>query len=167
MTVKKSNVVNINRIDKSEQYALIPGYANYKKTRKLKSLLKSKGNCHFSSGISHNLIDFIYRAVVQLKLKDKKLLFSRGAVKIKGRSVLHAAGIRELDWDVGISIRIPNKLNYKSITKINIDNTEFKIRIMEIIVLSALLHIANPEKPSGWCSDTAVSIIAKGWQQLT
>jgi hypothetical protein len=166
MPVKKSNVVNINWIDRSEQYALVPGYTNYKKSRKLKSLPKSKGNCYFTSGISFSLIDFIYRAVVQLKLKDKKMLFSRGSVKIKGKPVIYAVGIRELEWDVGMSIRIPNKLKYNSTIKISVEKEEYEIRIMEMIVLSALLHIANMKKPSRWCSETAVSIIAKGWQQL-
>ncbi len=166
ITKKKAAVVKINWIDESEQYALVPGYKNYKKARKLKSLLNSKGNCYFSSGISHGLIDFIYRAVVQLKLKDKKLLFSRGAVKIKGESVFHAVGIRELDWDVGISIRIPHKLNYNSKIKIQINKAGYEMRIMEMIVLAALIHIACPKKTSGWCSETAVSIIAKGWRHL-
>ncbi len=159
-------IVHINRIRKTEKCAIIPGYKNKKKIRKLKELTRSKKNCLFSSNIASNLTDFIYRAVVQLKIRDKKLIFSRGAVKINGIPVLHATAIQELDWDVGISIRIPYKLNYNRIIKANIDSTEYSLRLMEIIALSALIHIAFPLKNSKWCSDMSVLIIAKGWPEF-
>jgi len=161
-----SKIVKINYINKASRCAIISGYNNKKKKRKLKELSKSKGNCLFSSNISHGLIDFIYRAVVQLKIKDKKLIFSRGAVKINKLSVLHATAIQELDWDIGTSIRIPYKLNYNNTIKVKIDNTEYSLRLMEIIVLSALLHISYPLKKTKWCSDVSVMIIAKGWPEL-
>jgi hypothetical protein len=166
MTDNNSKIVHLNRIEKASRCAIVPGYYNKKKTRKLKELSKLKGNCLFSSNIAHGLIDFIYRAVVQLKLKDKKLIFSRGAVKINEMPVLHATAIYELDWDVGTSIRIPYKLNYNNTIKLTIDNSEYKLRLMEIIVLSALLHIAYPAKKTKWCSDMSVLIIAKGWPQF-
>lgn len=166
MSNNNPKIVHLNHIDKSNMAAIVPGYISKKKTRKLKELPKTKGNCLFTSGISHGLIDFIYRAVVQLKLKNKKLIFSRGAVKINNMSVLHATATRELDWDVGMSIRIPYKLHYNNTVKMNIDNTEYKLRVMEIIVLSTLLHIAYPAKKIKWCSDISVLIIARGWKQL-
>ena len=144
----KSNIVNIDWIDKSDRCAIVPGYINSKKAGRLKELFKAKGNCYFTSGIAYSLIDFIYRAVIQLKIKDKKLIFSRGAVKINGKSVLHSLGIRELNWDVGVSIRIPQKLNYNKKIRLIVDDKEHELRLMEIIVLSGLLHIAYPRKSS-------------------
>jgi hypothetical protein len=166
MNSKNLKIVRLNRINKASRCAIIPGYNNKKKTKKLKELSKSKGNCLFSSNIAHGLIDFIYRAVVQLRIKDKKLIFSKGAVKINKMSVLHATAIHELDWDVGTSIRIPYKLNYNNTIIINIDGMIYKLRLMEIIVLSALIHITYPLKTAKWCSDMSVLIIAQGWPEF-
>jgi hypothetical protein len=166
MTDNYQKIVHINRINKASKAAIVPGYNKKKKIKKLKELSKTKGNCQFTSNIAHGLIDFIYRAVIQLKIKDKKLIFSRGAVKINGISTLHATAIHELDWDVGTSIRIPYKLNYNNTIKVNIDDIDYKLRLMEVIVLSALLHLAYPAKNVKWRSDMSVLIIAKGWQQL-
>ena len=103
---------------------------------------------------------------MQLNLKDKKLIFSRGAVKINNKSVFHATAIRELDWDTGISIKIPHRLKYNNKIIIIFDNKEYHLRLMEIIVLSALLHIAFPRKASKWCTDSAILIIAGGWKEF-
>jgi hypothetical protein len=162
----KTNVVSINRIDETDTFALVPGYKNKKKVRKIKELKNSKGNCYFTNGISRNLINFIFRAVTQLKIKDKKLIFSRGAVKINGKSVIHAAGLRVLDWDAGISIRIPHKLNYNKKISLLVDDIEYNIRLMETITLSTLLRIAFPRKTSKWYTDMSVLIITKGWKAL-
>jgi hypothetical protein len=166
MNNNNSKIVRLNRINETSRYAIIPGYNNKKRTRKLKELSKSKGNCLFSSNIARGLIDFIYRAVMQLKIKDKKLIFSRGAVKINKMPVLNATAIQELEWDVGTSIRIPYKLNYNNKIKIDIDGMIYELRLMEIIVLSTLLHIAYPLKKTKWCSKLSVLIIAKGWPEL-
>jgi hypothetical protein len=167
MSKTDSNIIKINWInDKSFHSALVPGYSGKKKTRKLKELSKSKGNCFFSTGISHDLIDFIYRAVVSLKLKNKKLIFSKGAVKINERSVLNAVAVRELDWDVGLSIRIPHKLNHNKKIVLLIDDKHYSFKIMDVIVLSALLRIAYPNKTVKWCSNKAVFIMAYGWNQI-
>ncbi len=162
----RQKIVPINWIEKSEQYALIPGHVKSKKIRRIKALKNSKGSCFFTHGISKSLMDFTYRAVIKLELKDRKFLFSKGAVKQYGKLVFNAVGISNLDWDVGISIRIPHKLNYNFTTSLIIQNEEHKIRLMELIVLSALLHIAFPRKNSSWCSDMSASIIAKGWDRL-
>ncbi|MBN2038807.1 MAG: hypothetical protein JW864_02125 [Spirochaetes bacterium] len=166
MNKDNSKLISINRIDKTDSFALIPGYQNKKKVRKLKEIRKSKNNCYFAGNISHSLIDFIYRAVLKLNLKDKKLIFSRGAVKINNRSVFHATAIRELDWDAGISIKIPHRLKYSNKIKIQYNNKEEHLGLMEVIVLSALLHIAFPSKPSKWCTESAVLIIAGGWKEF-
>ncbi|MFH0975375.1 MAG: hypothetical protein V1874_06295 [Spirochaetota bacterium] len=167
MNKTNSNIIKINWInDKSFHSALVPGYSGKKKTRKLKEFSKSKGNCFFSNGISHGLIDFVYRAVINLKLKDKKLIFSKGAVKINGISALNAVAVRELDWDVGISIRIPHKLNHNKKIVLLIDDKHYTFKVMEIIVLAALLRIVYPKKALKWCSDKAVFILAYGWNYL-
>lgn len=162
----KSNIVNINYIDEANSCAIVPGYNNRKKNKKLKHLPKSKGNCFFSSGVSHNLINFIYRAVVHLGLKNKKYIFSRGAVKKNNVPLVYAVGVRELDWDVGISIRIPHKLSYNNITRLVVEKEEHEFRIMELIVLSALLRFSHPNKKIKWYSDMAAIIIAKGWHHF-
>ena len=166
--MKQTNpkIIPINKIDKKDNHALIPGYQNKKKVRKLKEFSRTKGNCIFTGQIPNTLIDFIYRSVIQLDLKENKLIFSRGAVKIKGEPVLTAAGIRELDWDVGVSIRIPNKLNKDKKVTLNIDDEDYEINMQKIVVLSALLRIAYPKKPSKWYTDKAVIVIAKGWKYL-
>jgi hypothetical protein len=164
--MKNPKIISINKIDIKDNHALVPGYQNKKKVRKLKEFSKSKGKCIFTNGISRSLIDFIYRSVLQLNLKDKKLIFSRGSVKINDKPVLNAAGIRELDWDAGISIRIPQKLNQNKIIKLNVDGTDCELNIQKIIVLSALLRIAFPAKASKWYTDKAVIVLAKGWKYL-
>ncbi len=166
--IKQTNqkIVPIDWIDESEQFALIPGHINNKKIRRIKELKKAKGNCSFAHGVSKNLIDFIYRAVTRLGLKNKKFLFSRGAVKRNNRSIINAVGISELDWDVGISMRIPRSLNYNHRIRLLVDKEERHLRLMEIIVLSALLHISYPKKNAQWCSNMSASIIAKGWDRL-
>jgi hypothetical protein len=166
MQNSKPNIIDINRIDRVSRCALIPGYSNKKKVRKIKDLTKSRGNCLFTSGISHSMIDFIYRAIVKLRLKDKKFIFSRGAVKINGISVINAISIKKLDWDVGISMRIPHRLKYDYKIQITVENEEHELRLMELIVLSSLLRMTYPGKKSEWYSVMSATIIAGGWPML-
>ncbi|MCU0822818.1 MAG: hypothetical protein MUC95_10185 [Spirochaetes bacterium] len=166
MSSVTSNITLLNRVKDSNQYALIPGREKQRMIRRLKSLNRSKGGCYFTTGISKDMIDFIYRAVTKLGLKEKKILFSRGAVKLNNLTALNAVGISELDWDVGISIRIPHRLNYNRMIHLVIGGREHGLRLMEVIVLSALLHIAYPGKPGAWCADMSASIISRGWKSL-
>ncbi len=166
MTRNNTNIVPLNWIKDSSQYALIPGHERKKKVRRIKSLSRAKGKCCFTPGISKYMIDFIYRAVIKLGLREKKLLFSRGAVRKNGMTLINAVGISELDWDVGTSIRIPHRLNYNCRITLIIENRERSLRLMEVIVLSALLHIAHPGKPRSWCSDMSAAVITGGWQRL-
>ena len=80
--------------------------------------------------------------------------------------MIHAAGVRALDWDAGISIRIPHKLKYDKKISLLVDDIEYKIRLMETITLSALLRIAFPRKTSKWYTDMSVLIITKGWKTI-
>ena len=78
MTAK---TVPINWIDDTERYILVPRMERKRVVKKVKRLIKVKGACYFTLGVPLGLIDFIYRAVLQLRLKDRKFIFSRGAVK--------------------------------------------------------------------------------------
>ena len=160
------NVVPLNWIKKSERWVLVPSYTSRGIRRRLKALIKVKGNCFFTSGVAHQLIDFVYRAVVQLELRDKKLIFSRGSVRRNRRPVINAVDICELDWDVGLSLIIPRTLSYSREIKLLIDNEKHRLRLMEIIVLQGLLRIAFPEKGRKWHSAMAASVIALGWGML-
>jgi hypothetical protein len=160
------NVIPLNWIDESERWVLVPSYTSRGIRRRLKGLIKVKNNCYFTSGVAHQLIDFVYRAVVQLGLRDKKLIFSRGSVRRNNRPVINAVDICELDWDVGMSLIIPRTLNYKREIGLLVDNEEYQLRLMEILVLQGLLRIAYPEKGRRWHSAMAASIIAKGWGRL-
>jgi len=162
----KSKVVSISKVDDHEEWLLIPGYAKSKSIRRIKELKKVRGNCCFASGVPAGIMDFIYRSVVKLGLGEERLIFSRGAVKIKNQSVSHSVSVRELDWGVGTSVIIPRKLKYGSHMKLLIDGEEYSIRIMEIIILRALLKMAFPEKSLEWCSSMAAAVIAMGWKRL-
>lgn len=162
----EKKIIPLDWIDDSSQYALIPGHENLKKIRRIKSMSRAKGNCYFTRGISKGLIDFIYRAVTKLGLKETKFLFSRGSVKKNGRPVNNAVGIYRLEWDVGISIRIPQRLNYNHTIRLRVAKKNYDLRLMEIIVLTAILHFAYPSKSGDWCSDMAASVIALGWNRL-
>lgn len=160
------NVIPLNWIKKSERWVLVPSYTSRGIRRRLKELIKVKGNCFFTSGVAHQIIDFVYRAVVQLELRDKKLIFSRGSVRRNNRPVINAVDICELDWDVGLSLIIPRTLRYNREIKLLVDNEEHRLRLMEIIVLQGLLRIAYPGKGRKWHSAMAASVIAKGWGRL-
>ncbi|HPS58786.1 MAG TPA: hypothetical protein PK514_11835 [Spirochaetota bacterium] len=159
-------IVQINWIGKSDQYALVPGYEHNKGIRRIKELGRAKGNCFFAPGVPKGLIDFIYRAVIKLKITNKKLIFSRGQVKKNDLPVLNAVAMCDLDWDCGTSIRIPRLLRYSAVISLKINGDEHLLRLMELIVLRALLQIACPQKSHSWYSDMAAFILAKGWPQF-
>ncbi len=50
---------------------------------------------------------------------------------------------------------------------IKVNGDEYVLRLMELIVLRALLQIAYPSKNHSWYSDMAASILAKGWPQFS
>ncbi len=160
---KEKKIVPINRTEASEQCAIISGYENGRRIPRLKELKKVRGNCYYTSGVSAKIADFAYRAVVQLGLRDKKFLFSRGAVKRNNRPIITSCRITELDWDVGTEITIPNKLNYERKIELMVDGEKHSIRLMEIIVLTALLRIACPHKSDRFFSEKSAAVIAKGW----
>lgn len=160
----KSNVVSLNWINPSDRCAIVPGYEKKnKRVPKLKELKKTKGNCFFTSNIHHCIIDFIYRATLQLNMKEHRILVSRGSVKRNNNSVLHYVDIYEHEWDVGTSIIIPRLLNYNKKISLFIKRKKHQVRLMEIIVLMGLLKIKIPEKRTTWYSQMAATIITHGW----
>ncbi len=166
MNMKKSNkLIQLNRVDSMERYVLVPGNVNGRRNRRIKELSKVRGNCFFVKGVAHGLFDFIYRATVKLGLKDRKLIFSRGSVKTGNRPVSNRVDIYELDWDLGTSILIPMKLNYRDKVKLIISEIETELRVMEIVVLSGLIQIACPDKSIKWCREMAATVMALGWKQ--
>ena len=158
--------VPINWIDDTEKYILVPRMEKNRVVKKVKRLIKVKGGCYFTQGVSHELIDFIYRAVIQLGLRDRKLIFSRGSVKNRKQPTSNIVEICELDWDLGTSFIIPMKRNYRSAVNFIIDDKEYTLRIMEIMVLSGLLKLLHKDKSEKWRSSMAVLIIALGWGEL-
>lgn len=159
-------IIPIDWVKKTDKYALVPGYEFNRMTRRIKKLYRSKGNCYFTNGIPGGLIDFIYRAVLKLSLGKEKLIFSKGSIKINKRPVLSAIAIYKLDWDAGTSIKIPQRLKYDKTITLLIDYKEYKLRLMELIVLRGLLQLARPHKKPSWYADMAAAIIAKGWLQI-
>jgi hypothetical protein len=158
--------VPINWINDTEKYILVPRMEKNQVVKKVKRLIKVKGSCYFTQGVSHALIDFIYRAVIKLGLRDRKLIFSRGSVKHERRPTRNSVEICELDWDLGTSIIIPLKRNYRSSARFMIEDREYTLRIMEIIVLSGLLKLIFRDKSTKWRTSMAASIIARGWGEL-
>jgi len=164
MTSKK--ILQLNRIDETEHYVLVPSHVPEKIKCRVKEVSKVRGNCYFVKGVAHDLFDFIYRAIIKLNLKERKLIFSRGAVKSKGRSVSNRVDIYELDWDVGTSILIPRKLNYKNKIILLINGREAELRVMEIVVLAGLMQLSCKTKSPKWCRDMAATVLTLGWKEL-
>ncbi len=158
-----SNVIPITWIDESDRCAVISGYENSRKMQRLKELQNCKGNCYFTRGVSNKCVDFIYRAVKKLGLQDEKFLFSRGAVKKRGVSILNAVETRELDWAVGTSVKIPARLSYDRKVDLLIDNETHSVRLMELIILNCLLRKAGSRKSDTWYANMAAGILALGW----
>src|SRR4030042_2096392 len=166
MKKHSSKTVPINWIGNTEKYILVPRLEKKRVVKKVKRLIKVKGGCYFTQGVPLNLIDFIYRAVIKLGLRDRKLIFSRGSVKIKNRPSSSAVSICELDWDLGTSFIIPQKRTYGSTVTVVVNNKKQTVRFMEIMVLSALLKLVFKKKSEKWRTAMAAAIIARGWAEL-
>jgi hypothetical protein len=168
VSMKKLNpkTVPINWIDDTERYILVPRLERKKVVKKVKRLIKVKGACYFTQGVPLRLIDFIYRAVLQLRLRDRKLIFSRGAVKVKNGPTSNIVEVLELDWDLGTSFIIPRKRRYDTALDFTIGGKNYTLRLMEIMVLSGLLRLTHTDKSEKWRSAMAASIIARGWGEL-
>jgi len=166
MTVHNNKTVPINWIGDTEKYILVPRLQRKRVVKKVKRLIKLKGACYFTKGVPYKLIDFIYRAVVRLGLKERKLIFSRGSVRVKGRPTSNIVDVYELDWDLGTSIIIPLKRRYDSIQNFTVAGRTYPVRLIEIMVLSGLLRLVHGDKSENWRSAKAAAIITRGWGEM-
>ena len=159
-------IIPINWVDKIDRWIVVPGTIKEQHRRRTKEIIYSKNKCYFAAGVPKSIIDFIYRAVKQLKLTDKSLIFSRGTVRTAKTLVKNAVSIRELDWGVGTLITIPRILKYREEITLQIENSEYSLRLMELTVLHGLLRIAYPGKDTKFTFNMAAHILARGWSQL-
>lgn len=166
MSVHNKKTVPINWVGDTEKYILVPRLERKRVVKKVKRLIKVKGACYFTRGVPCGLIDFIYRAVIRLGLRERKLIFSRGSVRIKGRPTSNVVDVYELDWDLGTSIIIPLKRRYDSIQNFNVDGRTYPVRLIEIMVLSGLLRLVHGDKSESWRSAKAAAIITHGWGEM-
>jgi hypothetical protein len=165
-SIRHEKIVPINWVDDEERWVLVPPTATHGRRKRTKEIVYVKGNCSFAAGVPKSIIDFIYRAVRQLNLTDRPLIFSRGTVRTSAGLTLKGVSIRELDWGVGTLITIPRILKYRDTTTVEVGDETFSMRLMELVVLSGLLHLALPGKSSPSCAEVAARIIVRGWGQL-
>ena len=163
---KDRAVVPINWIDDAERFIVVPRIEKGRIIKKVKPLRKVKGNCYFTRGVAYNLIDFIYRAVRQLELTDRKLIISRGSVKKNGRNVWNAVAVYELEWDLGTSIIIPQRLRHDKMVTVEVNGEDHVVRLMELVLLNTLLRLKYKDKPASWYNSLTSSILVTGWKAL-
>jgi hypothetical protein len=166
MTIHSNKTVPINWIGDTEKYILVPRLERKRVVKKVKRLIKVKGACYFTQGVPYKLIDFIYRAVIKLGLRERKLIFSRGAVKARGRPTSNSVDVYELDWDLGTSVIIPLKRRYDSMQNFTVAGRTYPVRLIEIMVLSGLLRLVHGDKSENWRSAKAAAIITRGWGEM-
>lgn len=163
--MKNKRVVSIDRVIDDERYIPVPRRVRGKIVSRLKPLRKRKGNCYFTTGVARNTMDFIYRAVVQLKI-DGGLIVSRGSIRDGGRPLHHAVELLTLDWGLGTSLVIPATLKQDHIVTIMHNDQAVPLKAMELIILPALLHIAWPGISRDRCRQLAEEILISGWKAI-
>jgi hypothetical protein len=160
-------IVPIDWIDREERWVLVPpSNAENRRRRREKKITLKKHRCLFTADVPKGIIDFIYRAVRQLGLADRTLIFSRGTVRHNGRQSGSSVSIRELDWGVGTLVTIPRALKYGRHTVLTVRGHPCTCRLMELTVLEGLLRLAFPHEHGSFYEDTASLILAKGWSAL-
>jgi hypothetical protein len=159
-------IIPIDWMKKVERWLLVPGTMVEGRRRRIKEIVYSKNNCYFAAGIPKSMIDFIYRSVRKLDLAERTLIFSRGTVRTPGGIQKNSVTIRELEWGVGTLFIIPRILKHGEKIGVLLDDKEYSLRLMELVVLNGLLRIAYPQKDFRFCSVMATRICAMGWPQL-
>ncbi len=163
---KPDKIVPINRVDDIDRWIVVPGTSLEGKKHRIKEVPRGRNKCQFAAGVPKSINDFIYRSVMQLRLTDRKLIFSRGVVRSRNLKVKHAVSIRELDWDVGTLITIPRVLKYREMIALNIDGRNYTLRLMELVVLHGLLQVARPGKGREYYANLAALLLARGFKHL-
>ncbi len=158
------NVTPINACQDTENWAMVPVNISGNRVRfGMVEIHKKRGRCSFAKGIPLQLTDFIYRAVVKLGIKDRKLIFARGTIKHRNRPVRRACMVRDLEWDLGTAIILPRALTLKATAHIKGPDGNISVRWIELVTLNGLLQVALPGKSHLWYSARALSIITGGW----
>ena len=165
-SIRHEKIVPINWVDDEERWILVPPTATHARKKRTKEIVYVKGNCSFAVGVPRSIIDFIYRAVRQLNLTDRPLIFSRGTLRTSSGLLLRGVSIRELDWGVGTLITIPRVLKYRDRKTLSLGSETCEVRLMELVVLSGLLRLASPGTSSPSCAGLAARILVRGWGHL-
>lgn len=163
---KITRIIPMNHVGTQDRWIVVPKPPPGNRRAALRGLKYKKGNCFFDSAMPKGMINFIFRAVVHLRLQKHPVVVVRGTVKKQGRPVRHAASRKELPWGTGTLIVIPRKLRYRDTMKLQITGREYEIRIMENIVLQALLGLARPKMRKEWYPPAAAVILSSGWKHL-
>jgi len=67
---------------------------------------------------------------------------------------------------MGSAVVIPRTLRFREHITLAVDGKHAAVRVMELIVLNALLHLARPGRKPDWYAAFAASVIACGWKSL-
>lgn len=159
-----SKPIKINYYDSNEHWVPISGYSGGKRIKRSKELFIKRGNCFFAKSMSKKLMDFAFRSALKLELTSTPLIFSKGAVKNDyGKNINNACSVQKLDWDVGISIKIPYRLNYNTEVKFRLNDKIYSLKQMELLVLGMLLKIRYPSTNRNSLSLNAAAVLCAGW----
>jgi hypothetical protein len=164
--IKIQKIVPIDWVEESDRWILAPGTVLEKERRRIKQIVHVKNKCHFAAGVPGSIYDFIYRAVKNLNMTDRTLIFSRGMVRNSRTRLKLTVSIRELDWAVGTLITIPRLLPYREMITLEIEKKEYTLRLMELVVLRGLLALAVPGREWKYYPAMAALILARGWKEL-
>ncbi len=162
----KQEVVPIGRVHDSERWIVVPGTIKEGKKKRIKEIRFQRKNCLFAAGVPSSIIDFTYRTVVKLNLREETLIFSRGTVRGTGGKTNRAVSVRPLDWDVGRLITIPREMRYRDHVAISLEGEEYSLRVMEMALLLGLLPLAFPGREKTFYPALAVAILVRGWKVL-
>lgn len=166
-TIAGQTVVSIDWREKCDHWGLIPaGRETNGAKRRFRAFTIRKGNCAFTRDVPRGMIEFIYRATVRLVLRKNSLAFMRGTVRRGGITLSAAVSVRELEWGMGSAVVIPRALRFSEHITLTVDGKRADVRVMELIVLKALLHLARPGRKPDWYAALAASVMVCGWKSL-
>ncbi len=164
---QQSVVVALDWREPYDHWGLIPSGRETKgPRRRFKALTVRKGNCAFTRDVPRGMIEFIYRAVVRLKLQERRLAFTRGIVRKGAVSLTRAVAVRELGWGAGSAVVIPRALRFGERMRLVVDGESTSLRVMDLVVLNALLRLAHPGRRPAWYAAMAAAVIVRGWKSL-
>ncbi|HSV97425.1 MAG TPA: hypothetical protein VLM75_10900 [Spirochaetota bacterium] len=162
-----SVVVPLDWREPCDHWGLFPsGQGTKGPRRRFKALTVRKGNCAFTRDVPRGMIEFIYRAVTRLGLRERRLAFTRGMVRKGAFSLTRAVAVRELGWGAGSAVVIPRALRFGERIQLLVDGEPAILRVMDLVVLNALLRLARPCDRPDWYPAMAAAIVSRGWKSL-